>query len=278
MPIRPPPPTSDRPYHITARCNNQEWFHLPLEQTWRIFETVLAEVSEDYEANVIAFVLMSNHYHLLLQTPRANIGQIMNRIQTNSSCRISSAAGRTNHLYGGPYKGCLITSEQYLANVYKYTYRNPIAVGLSSKVEAYPFSTLQSALGQKRLTFPVRDDIATRWSHIPSSNQERLNWLNTAHEPKVADLIKKGLRRRIFTPPRMTRKESLLFRAAPSRKKGGTPFLLGVEEVGQEEVGQDDGDRAAYHRFGGGLAYAAAARFRLESRAGGEHRDQNAKD
>ena len=65
--------TNEFPYHVTARTNNQEWFKLSLDEVWSIFERVLSKVQLRYSIEIYQFVLMSNHYHLLLSTPEANI-------------------------------------------------------------------------------------------------------------------------------------------------------------------------------------------------------------
>ncbi|MCB9024791.1 MAG: barstar family protein [Bdellovibrionaceae bacterium] len=61
------------PYHVSARCINKEWFHIPMENVWDIFCRQLTYISWVYDAKVHAFVLKNNHFHLLVSTPRSNL-------------------------------------------------------------------------------------------------------------------------------------------------------------------------------------------------------------
>ncbi len=150
----------------------------------------------------IAFVLMSNHYHLIALFPHCNIGSAMNYLQREVSRSIGKRSGRINHVFGGRYKPCLIANTQYLEHVYKYVYRNPVEAGMCERVQEYPFSTLRRALGQCELPFKVWDDLALNWSPIPHSIPDRLEWLNTPVLTKRTSLIQRALRRTEFEFPR----------------------------------------------------------------------------
>ena len=65
--------TDQFPYHVTTRTNNKNWFSLPLEETWNICLRSLHKANKLNKVNLHAFVLMKNHYHLLLETPEANL-------------------------------------------------------------------------------------------------------------------------------------------------------------------------------------------------------------
>ena len=65
------------PYHVTSRANNKEWFALPMDQVWKICQDCLKAAFDLHKVEIIAFVLMNNHYHLILRTPDANLDQFM---------------------------------------------------------------------------------------------------------------------------------------------------------------------------------------------------------
>src|SRR5574338_252694 len=126
MPRKPLIRSQIYPYHVTSRANNREWFFLPQAICWEVFGEKLSIVSERYRAKVLAFVLMSNHFHLLIQTPDGNLDAIMNYLIREVSRTIGARSRRINRIFGGRYKWSLIQDECYIAHVYKYVYRNPV--------------------------------------------------------------------------------------------------------------------------------------------------------
>ena len=189
--------TASFPYHVTGRTNNRDWFLLPISEVWQIFGWMLARVSTKYQAEVISFVLMSNHYHLILLTPRANLNEIMNSLLREVSRAIGPRTGRMNHLFGGRYKASLLPDSRSLGHVYKYVYRNPVTAGICAQVQDYEFSTLKSVLGGRPL-FPLYESEIFARTKVPKDHGDHLEWLNTPFSPRQYDLIKKGLRRSKF--------------------------------------------------------------------------------
>ena len=61
------------PYHVTIRTCNKNWFLIPMYQMWDICYDCLKLSLEKIPVNIHSFVLMNNHYHLLLTTPDSNI-------------------------------------------------------------------------------------------------------------------------------------------------------------------------------------------------------------
>src|SRR4051794_13448330 len=118
--------TSDFPYHVSARTNNKDWFYVPQEQCWNFFSEVLCKLTEIYGVHLHSFVLMSNHCHLTLSTPRLNLDLAMRYLFTEVSRRIAQHSGRINHIFGGRYKSSVMINPMGWAYVYKYVYRNPV--------------------------------------------------------------------------------------------------------------------------------------------------------
>lgn len=159
----------------------------------------LEEVSVSYAARVVAFVLMSNHFHLLIETPLQNLNEIMNYFMRETSRAIAKQAFRINHVYGGRYKSSLITHKTYFAHAYKYVYRNPVQAQIADCVENYPYSTLQWITNKDPYRFPVYDLSHDLAGSVPNPIKDRLTWLN---EPYLIDenmLIRKALRRVEFS-------------------------------------------------------------------------------
>lgn len=134
--------TSEFPYHITSRSNNREWFYVPIEDVWKYCLELLDAGAKKYGIETRAFVLMNNHYHLCLYTPKANIDAFMRFFNKSLGSRISRQAGRINRIFGASYKWTVITNEAYLSNVIRYVYQNPLRADLCERCEDYPFSDL----------------------------------------------------------------------------------------------------------------------------------------
>ena len=185
--------TSTLSYHVTARSNNREWFYIPIEDSWKIFCHSLNEAADRYGVNLHGFVLMSNHFHLLLTTPNKNLGEFMRHFLSNATRRIQKRAHRINHILGARYRATVIESSWALAYVYKYIYRNPVRAGMSKKVEDYQWSSFQ-----KGNYLVLSEGIETYWSNIPKDPIARIKWLNHPTPKESEALIGRALRRSKF--------------------------------------------------------------------------------
>ncbi|MBC7370716.1 MAG: transposase [Bdellovibrionaceae bacterium] len=185
--------SSEFPYHISARCNNKDWFAIPLDEVWEIFSRYLYFITIAYGVEIHAFVLMNNHYHLILSTPKSNIEEAMCYLQRETSRCLGQASDRINHNFGGAYNACLITDLNYYSNVYKYALRNPISAGIAQSVEEYAYSTLRGLLGFEHLSIPTFAN-----EELFISTERTLYWLNSPPRIDDNELIRKALKRREF--------------------------------------------------------------------------------
>jgi putative transposase len=172
-----------------------------IEECWRIFCKHLAIVSHKYCPNIVAFVLMSNHFHMIIQTPNSDIDKIMNQLLRDISKEIGLKSNRINHIFGARYKRCLIDNDLYFSLAYKYLYRNPVEQKLAEKVQDYEFSTIHQLTQQKILGFPCVDLEPFTSDRIPTKISDRLNWLNEPYKPNHHEMIRKALRKGRFELP-----------------------------------------------------------------------------
>lgn len=194
---------SQFPYHVTGRCINKEWFKLPLDQVWSIMSDHLYYVHSCYNARIHSFVLMNNHFHLMISTPDANLDVIMARFMKECSRHINLYADRINQAYGSRHFRTVIEHDLYFQHVYKYVYRNPVYAGLSNRCEDYPYSSLAFLLGSTRATFPVLED------HTLFHNVEKtLTWLNDSSSKEDWDSVSKALKRSKFKLARVRTSQS----------------------------------------------------------------------
>lgn len=184
--------TPDYPYHVIARSNNKDNFYLPKEIMWSIFIQQLNHVVKKYRCMIHAFVLMDNHYHMLISThEKYDLGVVMQALQRSVSRIVNSKSKRINHVFGGPYKASVIFYAHYYYNVYKYIYQNPLRIGLVKQVQEYPFSTLVTD------KIPISCPLSGIACYIPEQKYY-LTWMNERFEGYQEELIQKGLSRPSF--------------------------------------------------------------------------------
>lgn len=191
------PEQSVYPYHLTARTNNKEWFELPLDQVWQIFEEQLFFLSHGFNFEIHGFVLMNNHFHLLVKTPKSNLSQGMQWFMRETSRQINREANRINRVWGSRYFRSMIQNYHYYTHAYKYIYHNPVQAGLTKTALEYKYSSLQRLLGLRHLAFPVYD--TTLWD---TNIDSYLNWLNKKPYEDNWNTVKKSLTRPIFSLPK----------------------------------------------------------------------------
>ena len=191
--------TADFPYHIVCRSRNRDWYDLPMKTMWKIALNSFAFAMEKYPVEINAFVLMSNHYHLLVTTPDANIDKFMFEFNRKFSELVRQNSGRINQIFGGRYEWSLVKDHYYLSTVYRYIYRNPVDAGIVAKVEDFPYSSLN------RFPFKLHD-------LLDYEREEQLKFFNEKKGENERGLIRKGMRRKFFDAPvnRVTREKEKL--------------------------------------------------------------------
>jgi putative transposase len=198
MPRKSVPFSTVFPLHINARTSNREAFKAPLHEVWRIMENNLYLISKIYEVRLQSFVLMPNHFHLLLLPTENNVGAAMNYFMRETSKEIGTISHRINQVYGGRNYKTLITSERHFLIAYKYLYRNPIKAKLCARVEDYPYSTLSSLVGQTKSFIPLEEDTLL---FSPDFVEKTVDWLNKEPLKEDHEVVKRALRRSVFNLP-----------------------------------------------------------------------------
>jgi putative transposase len=127
-------------YHITSRGNQRERVYFEDGDRERFLE-ILKRTRERYGYQLHAYVLMDNHYHLMVETPKANISQTMQNINTSYTVYINKKHRRSGHLFQGRYKGIIVDKDEYLVTLSRYIHLNPVRAGIVQKPEAYRWSS-----------------------------------------------------------------------------------------------------------------------------------------
>ncbi|MGR5488054.1 REP-associated tyrosine transposase [Vibrio alfacsensis] len=112
-------------YHVTARGNERNWIFFQ-DDDFTLYLTVLDEVCERYNWVIHAYCLISNHYHLLLETPDGNLSKGMRQLNGVFTQKINRKHNRVGYLFQGRYKSILVDQETYLLELCRYIVLNPI--------------------------------------------------------------------------------------------------------------------------------------------------------
>src|SRR5271166_1417990 len=112
-------------YHVTARGNERRAIFRDDEDRQRLLGT-LEEACTEYGLRLYAFCLMPNHYHLLVETPRANLSRAVGWIQTTYTIRFNRRHRRSGHLFQGRFKAHVIDAEDYARQLVCYVHLNPV--------------------------------------------------------------------------------------------------------------------------------------------------------
>lgn len=129
------------PHHVIQRGNNRQAIFLNDADRRRMLE-LIEESARQFEVAVHAYVLMDNHFHLLL-TPRSSEGlpQLMQAVGRRYVRYFNDTHGRSGTLWEGRYKSTLIETGRYLLACMAYIDLNPVRAGLVAQARDYPWSS-----------------------------------------------------------------------------------------------------------------------------------------
>ncbi|MEW6726795.1 MAG: transposase [Bacillota bacterium] len=127
-------------YHVIQRGNNQEYIFADDSDKAYLLKQI-DECRRGLGFRLFGYVVMGNHYHLLLKTERKPLSKIMHRINGNFARHFNLKYQRSGHVFQGRYKAILIQDERYLLAVLRYIHRNPVAAGVSDTTTDYAYSS-----------------------------------------------------------------------------------------------------------------------------------------
>ncbi len=159
-------------YHITSRGNERKSIYRNKGDR-RSFLLYLKSAYLRYGAVIHAYCLMDNHYHILLETPRGNLSQIMRHINGAYTTRFNVKHKRKGHLFQGRYKAILVDADAYLTELSRYIHLNPVRAGMVDMPEKYSWSSYRYYIGKKKKPdWLFVDSILGYFEHITVSPEE----------------------------------------------------------------------------------------------------------
>jgi putative transposase len=144
-------------YHVTSRGNEQKDIFKSRRDREKFLD-YLASATERYGAAIHCYCLMSNHYHLLLETPDGNLSQIMRHINGAYTTYFNIKRKRAGHLFQGRFKSILIEADEYAMDLSRYIHLNPVRAGMSGDPGEYSWSSYKSYIGQSKAPAWLKTD------------------------------------------------------------------------------------------------------------------------
>lgn len=114
-------------YHVTSRGNERSDI-FALDEDKQRFVEKLAENVERHHVRLYAYVVLRNHDHLLLETPRANLAAFMQQLNTSYTMHYNVRHDRVGHVFSGRYKAKLVSGDEYLLALTRYVHLNPVKI------------------------------------------------------------------------------------------------------------------------------------------------------
>ena len=139
-------------YHIMARGNHRQ----PIirdEIDCSVFVELLSQMQSRSCMVLHAYCLMTNHYHLLIETSQEPLWMSLKRFNQCYAAYFNAKYGLCGHLYQGRYKSCLVENDAYFLQTSRYIHLNPVAAGITLMPQEYTWSSYRSYLGLQRLAF-----------------------------------------------------------------------------------------------------------------------------
>ncbi len=133
-------------YHVTSRGDGQDDIYLQDSDRERWLE-VLGQVCERFNWTVHAWCQMSNHYHLLIETPDGNLSQGMRQLNGVYTQRFNHAHQRTGHVFQGRYKAILVQKDSYLLELSRYIVLNPVRARMVRSAREWRWSSYRETAG-----------------------------------------------------------------------------------------------------------------------------------
>lgn len=135
-------------YHVTSRGSERKSIY-QTNRDYERFMGYLESATERYGAKIHCFCLMTNHYHLLLETPRGNLPSILHHINTGYTNYFNTKQRRSGHLFQGRYRAILVEKDLYALELSRYIHLNPVRAGIVRNPIQYPWSSYSSYCSEK---------------------------------------------------------------------------------------------------------------------------------
>lgn len=134
-------------YHVTSRGDRREPIYLNDDDRLTWLE-VLAHAVKRFDAQVLAYCLMGNHYHVVLHTHQPNLSMLMRQLNGVYTQAFNRRHGKVGHVFQGRFKAIVVDRDAYLLELCRYVELNPVRAGLVPSAGEWPWSSYRAHVGQ----------------------------------------------------------------------------------------------------------------------------------
>ncbi len=134
-------------YHVMNRGNAGEDVFINQRDKEK-FTEYLAKLVERFSIIIHTYCLMSNHYHLLLETPLPNLSLAMQWLNVSYAAYHNRKRNRSGHVFQGRFKSLLVDADEYLKHLSRYIHLNPVRANIVKRPEAYRWSSYTAFIGK----------------------------------------------------------------------------------------------------------------------------------
>ncbi|HPC73842.1 MAG TPA: transposase [Syntrophales bacterium] len=159
-------------YHVISRGNaRQKIFRADTD--YQQFLRILGGVVERFTWLIHAYCLLDNHYHLLVETPHANLSAGMRQLNGTYAQYFSRRHNRPGHLFQGRFKAYVVDRDSYLSELSRYIALNPVRAGLAASPGKWKWSSYRKTAGlDKGMPFLHTEKILANFSTLPEEAQK----------------------------------------------------------------------------------------------------------
>jgi len=133
-------------YHVASRGDNRGTIYLDDGDRRRWLE-ILGRVCERRNWVCHSYCQMTNHYHIVIETPEGNLSKGMRQLNGVYAQWLNRRHGRVGHVFQGRFKSILIEKDSYLLEVARYVVLNPVRVGMAESASEWIWSSYRATAG-----------------------------------------------------------------------------------------------------------------------------------
>ncbi|UCE52244.1 MAG: transposase [Desulfobacterales bacterium] len=137
-------------YHVIHRGNAGENIFISNRDHEKFLEN-LEKAVERYEIKIHTYCLMTNHYHLLVETPQANLSRAIKWINVSYAAYFNRKRHRRGHLFQGRFKSLLVDADEYLKHLSRYIHLNPLRAKMVEALSAYAWSSYPAFIDKAKV-------------------------------------------------------------------------------------------------------------------------------
>jgi REP element-mobilizing transposase RayT len=161
----------------------------------KVFLDLLGKMCKRHKVEIYTYVLMDNHYHLLLKTPLGNLSKSMQWFAQTYTRQYNLRHRRSGHLFQGRFKSFLVEDDSYLIDLSCYIHRNPLRAGMVNRLIDHKWSSYSAyAYGKKKEEWLCTDLILSYYSRKKRNEEYRRQVQAYAkEEKKIWEDVRYGL-------------------------------------------------------------------------------------